>query len=396
MKWIFTPIIILFSLSFCYSQDLTGIWRGYFLQKDFDIYSGKFREDRYKYEVQINNLKNNGVEGVTFSYKTTIFYGKAGMQGVYKKQNKSLVLSENKMIELKMSSQSQACLMTCYLDYKKSGKTETLTGTYTSFNNTENSDCGSGTVYLEKVTTTDFVKEPFLLKKEAPKTAKTSPNTTSPKVKEPIAKKPLPKTIIKPETKKPEIVRGQTKKPLLKPGAEGFIVSNNEKKNSTQQKQEITIIDTVQKNKPTEKIAEINIEKELPKEIKTVDTPLILKTRINQLAKTLVVDNKDVRIDFYDNGEIDNDTISVYHNNVAVINKGKLSNTPITLEIKLSEQNPLYELITVAENLGVVPPNTALMVITAGKKRYEIVITSDNSQNAKVIIAYTPQEIQVK
>jgi len=35
-------------------------------------------------------------------------------------------------------------------------------------------------------------------------------------------------------------------------------------------------------------------------------------------------------------------------------------------------------------------------VITAGKKRYEIVITSDNSQNAKVIIAYTPQEIQVK
>ncbi|MFY7900891.1 MAG: hypothetical protein ACOVNY_11955, partial [Chitinophagaceae bacterium] len=63
MRWIFTPIILLCLVPVCFSQSLTGIWRGYFLQKDFDVYSGKFREYRYKYEVQINNLNKNGIEG---------------------------------------------------------------------------------------------------------------------------------------------------------------------------------------------------------------------------------------------------------------------------------------------------------------------------------------------
>ena len=40
-------------------NNITGIWRGYFIQKDYNPRTGKFEEDRYKYEVQINNLSNN-------------------------------------------------------------------------------------------------------------------------------------------------------------------------------------------------------------------------------------------------------------------------------------------------------------------------------------------------
>jgi len=45
----------------------------------------------------------------------------------------------------------------------------------------------------------------------------------------------------------------------------------------------------------------------------------------------------------------------------------------------------------VAENLGDIPPNTALMVVTAGgKRRQEIFLASNEQKNAKVIIEYKP------
>jgi len=41
------------------AQNITGIWRGY-----FNSING-----RYKYEVQINQLANKSLQGVTYSYK---------------------------------------------------------------------------------------------------------------------------------------------------------------------------------------------------------------------------------------------------------------------------------------------------------------------------------------
>ncbi|MFX7739899.1 hypothetical protein ABTJ99_21310, partial [Acinetobacter baumannii] len=60
------------------------------------------------------------------------------------------------------------------------------TGTYTSLNDKKKTDCGDGTIYLEKVAESDFTKEDFLLKKKEPLIKKDSaikkivpkPNTT--------------------------------------------------------------------------------------------------------------------------------------------------------------------------------------------------------------------------
>jgi hypothetical protein len=40
----------------------------------------------------------------------------------------------------------------------------------------------------------------------------------------------------------------------------------------------------------------------------------------------------------------------------------------------------------VANNLGAIPPNTSLMIVTAKDKRYQVYITSTEQQNAKVVI----------
>ncbi|MNL46005.1 hypothetical protein D3C87_1686880 [compost metagenome] len=95
-------------------------------------------------------------------------------------------------------------------------------------------------------------------------------------------------------------------------------------------------------------------------------------------------------VEIFDNGTIDNDTISLYHNNKLVISNGRLTYTPLRLKIDCSNEQSRHELILVAENLGEIAPNTALMVITAGKKRYEIFLTSNEKRNAKVVIEYKP------
>ncbi len=113
--------------------------------------------------------------------------------------------------------------------------------------------------------------------------------------------------------------------------------------------------------------------------------PPALTTRTNPLVKQIEIEAGEIRLDLYDNGEIDGDTVSIYHNNALLITHAKLSQKPISFRIALDAAHPHHELIMVADNLGSIPPNTSLMVVTAGTKRYEVFISSTEQKNAKVV-----------
>lgn len=100
------------------------------------------------------------------------------------------------------------------------------------------------------------------------------------------------------------------------------------------------------------------------------------------------VDTGKIRLDFYDNGEIDDDSISVRINNQIVLTHQKLGAEPITTFIKMDLNNTFQEVEMIAENVGSIPPNTALLIITAGKKRYELFLTSSDQKSAKVRFLY--------
>ncbi|HEV7330937.1 MAG TPA: hypothetical protein VGN63_07865 [Flavisolibacter sp.] len=117
-----------------------------------------------------------------------------------------------------------------------------------------------------------------------------------------------------------------------------------------------------------------------------VPLPTILKQRTNQLVRQITTDAGDLRIDLYDNGQIDGDTVSIYHNNILIVDKQLLSRKPITFRIKVDSQQPVHELVMVANNLGSIPPNTSLMTVTAKDKRYEVFISSTEQTNAKVVV----------
>ena len=149
----FLGLFIFISISL--GANLTGVWRGSF-SPGFGPY-----QEYYKYEVQINQLKNYRLQGVTYSYHTTVFYGKATFKGIWFPTSKNAIVKELKLIELKVSGNSDACAMTCNLDYSKEDGKEVLKGTFTSINTSTSQDCGSGTVNLKKSLNQILVKKIF-------------------------------------------------------------------------------------------------------------------------------------------------------------------------------------------------------------------------------------------
>jgi hypothetical protein len=117
-------------------------------------------------------------------------------------------------------------------------------------------------------------------------------------------------------------------------------------------------------------------------------TPPILELRKNELVKEIFVDTGSIKLDFYDNGQIDGDTISVFVNGTPVVSGRMLTTKPITTYIKIDLRRTQQEVIMVGENLGSIPPNTALMIVNAGDKRYQLYLTSDDKKNALVRFIY--------
>lgn len=127
----------------------------------------------------------------------------------------------------------------------------------------------------------------------------------------------------------------------------------------------------------------ISAPKQTPKIIPPA--PLILKTRENALVRKIETEAGEIKMEIYDNGQIDGDSVTIYHNNTLIKSHMRLSQKPITVTIEVDPSQPHHEIIMVADNLGTIPPNTSVMIITTATKRYEVFISSSEQKNAKVV-----------
>jgi hypothetical protein len=139
---------------------------------------------------------------------------------------------------------------------------------------------------------------------------------------------------------------------------------------------------------PTERTP-IPVTKDIPV-IKTVPTVLPAKvaqreTDIQSLLEIESAEKDSIKVDVYDNGEIDGDSVSVYEEGIVRVNKKMITAKPITFYVSLNKNtNPISHLRLVAESLGSIPPCTALMIVTTKTKRYEVRLSSNFSKNATV------------
>lgn len=117
----------------------------------------------------------------------------------------------------------------------------------------------------------------------------------------------------------------------------------------------------------------------------------IVESEFNFIQE-IKVDSGNLRLDFYDNAEIDGDSITVTVNNKPVVSHQRLGLKPVTVNVKVDLEHPEQEITMVAENLGSIPPNTALLIVTAGNKRYQLFLASNGKKNAQVRFIYERPE----
>lgn len=109
-----------------------------------------------------------------------------------------------------------------------------------------------------------------------------------------------------------------------------------------------------------------------------------LESRKTIYTMDVEVESDSLRISFYDNGDVDGDSISVFIDKKPVLVKQELTARALNIYVKLDSTKAVNEVTMFAENLGTYPPNTALMVITDGVKRHEVYLSSSLTQNAGI------------
>jgi hypothetical protein len=372
----------LFMIHLLHAQNLTGIWRGHFRSNDItERVTGSY-DDRYKMEVQIAQTHNK-FQAVTYSYNSLAFYGKADASGTVNSKTKKVLLKEGKLLEARLAS-GYVCIMTCMLQYSKLGNDEYLQGTYFSTNADDStSDCGKGSIFLHRVAETDFYKEPFLEKKEKELLAlkNKSGANKNPSVAvnhAPATQGSATKTPSKVATVVPKKTTAMTK------STTGISKSTTAKKTqpmepATSRRHETELVQSSHLSDSSVKIYQPQIP---------IPIPTVLQTRTNELLKTMSVNHSDIELRIYDDGAIDNDTVSVYYDNKIIVSKARISDQPIIVHISVDPSDHPHQLVMVAENLGDIPPNTSLLVISDGDKRYEERIVSNEQKNVVINFVY--------
>lgn len=207
-------------------------------------------------------------------------------------------------------------------------------------------------------------KKPILATQKKPNTiAKNNTPKATPKPNSSVVKKP---TAIKPKVTPPVVTPKVVTPPVVK--------------------------------KPTAPIPPVvkNVEPVKPKvvtptkpAVQIVKVPEVTNGRKNNEQKRIVISEKKINISIYDNGTIDGDIVSVFFDNKQVVDNKKLTTNAISIDLELDETVNLHTLVLYAENLGTIPPNTALVVVTtASGKRYELYASATLENNAALVFEY--------
>jgi len=338
-------------------QNLNGQWRGTFNTATNSIVAGE-GDTEYVLELYIHGDEVTGYSYSYFNYPEKRYYVICRLAGSYDAASKSVIVNEEERIRGNTPSTWGDCLQTHILTFLKQGSTEKLVGRWRGFRPI---GCGTGSTELERkalVRTITPDQSAPVTKKSAPISNKKTPS-------------PPPQSLTaKPRSSAPS--RNNTATQPKHPAS-----------NTPAQKPPVTSIKEPETPHQPQKVNDVS-RSELPD---IHHSPVLpgYNARSKNILKTIEVPTvEEFKVDFYDNGEIDGDTISVFYNEKLILSKQRLTDKPLTITIKMDTTREINELVMYADNLGAIPPNTALMITTIAGKRYEVYITSNEKSSGTI------------
>lgn len=352
-------------------QSISGQWKGGFNSGGRPDANG---QTQYVLELEVKGTQVSGYSYTYFAGYEKRYYVICRLTGSYDKKSKSLEVTEVEKVKANTPPDFLDCLQIHSLTYMKgTDSREVLVGKWKPARPQDN--CGTGATELERKALVKVVPKttpPSTASRSNPKNSTGTAKTTTPAPKNGSTAKtttPAPKTGSTAKTTTPA--------PKTSTTAKSATPKTSTPKTTTPPVAEVTKKpETIEKNLPS-------IEK--PKAPSTIQqTTTKLNMRSKQVIKTVEVEANSFRVDLYDNGQIDGDTISVFYNGKLMVSRQRLSTEPISIQITLDPNKEDNELVMFAENLGTIPPNTALMIVTVAGKRYEVNISSSEQTSGTV------------
>ena len=342
---IFYFLFFLVIFSTVNAQNFNGQWKGGFDETSYG-FSGMGGND-IDYVLELDTRGSN-VSGYSYTYfreGAKRYYTICKLTGTLNRATNEITVTEIERTKFNTPPNFQNCFQTHKLHYvQDSADVEMLKGTWMPAPN-QSGNCGYGTTLLSRRI---------------------------------VQKLPMGITSIEKKTEKKIIPQNQV------------VIT---KKNDSKQKTLPIIKPKIEKARPDVKDNEVIKDAIVTKP--KIEKPAIssnpvsgFKLRRKDIIKTIPISNETFKIDFYDNGEIDGDSISVFYNGKIVLSHQRLSDKPISLKLQLDDDTEENLVTMYAENLGTIPPNTALMIVTDGDKRYEVRITSDTEKSGSVVFVH--------
>lgn len=331
------------------SVNFDGQWKGAFSESTPGYLN--FSGDNTEYVLELNT-EGSIVSGYSYTYFTEgpkRYYTICRLTGTLSRETMDIIITEIERLKSSTPPDFGNCFQIHRLHYAKdTGNIEELRGTWIPVPNQGAGCGGTGTTVLSRRMVSNLPTG-FM------------PHEKSSVVKA-LVKKPVPK--------KPVAVAPKKSKPSIA-------------ESNVQSKSKIQKIETVKNSVPKNEnsIADTEIKNQ------HLITPTIkgFQSRRKDIVKTITIEQPTFHLSFYDNGEIDGDSITVFYNGKIVLSHQRLTDKPISLTLSLDKNAPENIVTMYADNLGAIPPNTALMIVTDGNKRYEVRIESDTEKSGSVI-----------
>ncbi len=326
------------------AQNFNGQWKGGFNETSYGFSGLGNNGIDYVLELQTEGSQVSGYSYTYFNEGSKRYYTICKLTGSIDRAKKEIVVTEIERTKFNTPPDFQNCFQTHKLHYvQDSADVEMLKGTWIPAPN-QTGNCGYGTTLLSRRIIKKLPMGIASTEKPAKKNVPKNKEVTARKNNVPVTKNPVKKV------------------PAQKP-------TSPEKNNDIVKDQIVT-------------------QPAIEKPAVSSGPVAGFKSRRKDIIKTIPISEETFKIDFYDNGEIDGDSISVFYNGRLVLSHQRLSDKPVSIKLALEDLTGDNVVTMYAENLGTIPPNTALMIVTDGEKRYEVRITSDTEKSGSVVFVH--------
>ena len=341
---LFFSVVILSNFS-ATAQLITGVWKGKIDGKN----------------VELKIIKNgDSLTGTSYYYESAASYRRFSIKGYFDDRDNSVVWWDDQLIEAKSSKRLFAAKTTTpYLstaDFNCPGGTKMYLNGNAALK--DEAEQEKGPVDLQKIDghtfndEWDFVIDNYTLGANDPELIDSIGRL--------VFSKPVPieQTVVEQPVQKPS-----DKDVVIRPKKQVPVPAN--KTEPTVQSKPVPIIEKVITAAP------LNNEQKFT-------------TRSRQLMQEILINGDSIELTFYDNAEVDGDSIAIFLNNQLLYEHIRLSDKAYTIRLAVAALQQSNELVMVAENLGSIPPNTSLMVAMVDGKRYETRLESTEKTSAVI------------